>query len=225
MNLGPVAKALVGATLAGVAPYTAAQGVTSQGGAAVTPGEWLTVALAILIAAPLVWRADNLRWFKYAKAATAGLVVFLGVFAVALLSGETVTVNLVLDAILKTAASFGIVSQVPNSDRSEWHDSIGGDGEDEPVEDPYDGDRSLAHALDEDEPAKVTDLDGNTIKPDADGVTTLKPVDADGDGHDDANGQWMPGNSGRRPLARGGVIPGGSLALILGGAVTTQPAL
>lgn len=162
MNLGPWAKALVGAAAAGVAPYSAALLPASQGGARVTAGEWLLVAVAVLGASILVWRSDNVRWFKYAKATAAALVVFLGALSVPFLADQTVSVDTILQALLKTALAFGLVSQVPNAAVTEWHDKIGGDGDDEPeLDDP------------EHDDARVWS-------------------DADGDGHDDSTGQWMP---------------------------------
>lgn len=193
MNLGTIAKALVAAGAAGIAPYTAALQPDSQSGAGISLGEGLTIAVAVLVALGAVYTADNVRWFKYAKAATAAVVVFLSALTPALLSGQTADLQLILAALLKTAVTFGFVSQVPNASDSEWHDAIGGDGEPEPV----DPDEPEATALAE-------PVEGG-------------PVDADGDGHDDATGQWMPKGAAGRAVRL--PVPGGALALILGGAV------
>lgn len=227
MNLGNIAKAVVGALVAGVAPYTAALLPTSQLGGQVSLGEWLTVVVAVLVASAAVWRADNVRWFKYAKATTAAVVTFLGPLVIVFLSGGAPTQTDVLNALVQVVIAFGVVSQVPNAPETEWHDPIGGDGEPDPLD--------TLHTLgvDQDDNPRVsgppTRVDYDPSNPDG----NYTPVDEDGDGHDDRTGRFydvdpdeprvipelVEANRHRRRFLQGGVIPGGALALILGGAV------
>lgn len=202
MNLGNIAKAVVGAVLAGVAPYTAALLPSSQLGGRVSVGEWLTVVVAVLVASAAVWRADNVRWFKYAKATAAAVVTFLGPLVVVFLAGGAPTQADVLNALVQVAITFGVVSQVPNAPETEWHDPIGGDGGPEFFDSVHDVD-------DSDEAA---------------------PLDEDGDGHDDRTGRFydfddeprvipelVEAKRRRRRFTQGPVMPGGALAQILAG--------
>lgn len=115
MNLGPYAKAISAAVVAG---FTAAIGALADGG--ISPVEWTVVAGSFLVALGGVFVADNVRWFRYAKAVVAGLVAAVGALGVALTDGGGVSTAELITIAVALLSGLGLVSQVPNAEVSDY---------------------------------------------------------------------------------------------------------
>jgi hypothetical protein len=116
MNLGPIAKAVSGAVVAG---FTAAIGALTDGN--ITGYEWTVIAAAVLVAAGGIYAVPNIpdSVRSYAKAITAALIAGLGALGVALTDGGGVSSAELLTIGIALLASGGLVSAVPNARRSD----------------------------------------------------------------------------------------------------------
>lgn len=162
MNLGPYAKAVSGTTAAG---FTAAIAALADGN--ITGTEWAGIAVTVLVAAAAIYSVPNFpsRARSYAKSITAGLVGGLGSLGIALTDGGGISSAEWLTIAIVVLVGAGLVSQVPNA--------IVSDG------------LVLEVHPDSPIPATIEQTEGD--------IPTLTPVDADGDGdgRNDANGQFV----------------------------------
>jgi hypothetical protein len=114
MAIGLYAKALAGAAVAGL---TAA--ITGLADGSLSGYEWTVVAGAVLVALAGIFTADNVKWFKYAKAVTAALIAAVGALGVALLDGGGVSSAELLGLLVALLGSGGLTAVVPNAVESD----------------------------------------------------------------------------------------------------------
>ncbi len=109
MNLGPIAKALVGTLIALISAYIAstADGVLSL-------ADILTMIGTVIVAAGSIYGLRNSAQAPYAKALAAALSGAVAVVVTGLLAGDPVSSTLILSGVLALLNGV-VVSQVPNA--------------------------------------------------------------------------------------------------------------
>jgi hypothetical protein len=110
MAIGTYAKAVAGAVVAGL---TAA--VTALADGSLTGYEWTVIVGAVLVSLAGIFTADNVKWFKTAKAVTAALIAGVAALGVALLDGGGVSSGELLGLVIALLSGAGVTYVVPNA--------------------------------------------------------------------------------------------------------------